>query len=316
LDFLRSLRILSSVAHTGGFSASARELGMSTSSVARHMDALESSVGVRLLTRSTRRVGLTEQGRLLLSRGSHALQEIETALAAVRGDGARLSGVLRVTAAPSIGRSLLSRILRPFLIDHPDLDVDLLLTDAVVDLVETGVDIAVRVSDPDAYPDLIARDLLPMRRLVCASSGYLKVNGTPSTPAQLVDHACLLFRPPEQSHPWISKSDEWTFRKSGHSFDVQVNGRLSSSDADTLVAAALSDLGIIVMPEWMVADHIRAGTLRELFAGYDVGKSSDPKSLHLAYQLDLRDSPKIRAFSSHVRDWFEGLDLASAPASP
>jgi len=316
LDLLRALRILSSVAHTGGFSASAREFGMSTSSIARHMDALEETVGTRLLTRSTRRVGLTEQGRLLLSKGSRALQEIDSALAVVREGSTQLSGVLRITAAPSIGRSILPKMLKPFLGAHPDLNVDLLLTDAVVDLIETGFDIAVRVSDPDAYPDLIVSELLPMRRVVCASKGYLEANGTPSMPAQLAEHSCLLFRPPEQRHPWMSKSDAWKFRKSGNDFEVRVDGRLSSSDADTLVAAALSDMGIIVMPDWMVADHVRAGTMIRLFASYDVGEANEPKSLHLAYQRDLRDSAKIRALCSHIRAWFEDPDLAATPASP
>ena len=315
MDLLRALRILSSIAQTGGFSASARELGVSTSSVARHMDALESTVGVRLLTRSTRRVGLTEQGRLLLSKGSRALQEIDSALAVVREGSTRLSGVLRITAAPSIGRSILPKMLKPFLDGHPDLNVDLLLTDAVVDLLETGFDLAVRLSDPDAYPDLIVRELLTMQRVVCASKRYLEANGTPLMPAQLAEHSCLLFRPPEQSHPWVSKSDAWIFRKSRKTFEVRVRGRLSSSDADTLVMAALSDLGIIVMPDWMVADHVRAGTLQRLFASYEVGEASQQKSLHLAYQRDLRGAPKIRALSSHIHDWFENLDLAIAAES-
>lgn len=279
------------------------------------MDALESTMGARLLTRSTRNVVLTEQGRRLLSHGSRALQEIDSALAAVREDGARLSGVLRVTVAPSIGRSVLPSILKPFLDTHPNLDVDLLVTDAVVDLIDGGVDIAVRVSDPNAYPDLIVHDLLPMRRIVYASQGYLRANGTPSTPGQLAEHSCLLFRPPEQSHPWMSKFEVWTFLKSGKSVDTRVDGRLSSSDADTLISAALSDLGIIVMPNWMVADHIREGALIRLFASYDIGDATEPKSLHIAYQRDHRESPKIRAFSSHLRGWFDDFVLMDASAS-
>lgn len=305
MDLLSATRVFASVARSNSFSATARELGVSTSSVARQMDALEASVGVKLLIRSTRKIKLTAQGQRLLLHGMRALQEFEAVFASVREDVVAPTGILRVTAAPSVGHSVLPAIFAGFLAAYPGIDLDLVLTDAIVDLTETGIDVAIRVGYPTAYSELIVRELLPMRRILCAGAGYLRTSGTPLDPSDLEGHSCLLFRPQDHRYPWLSKTDVWTFRKAKKSIAVSVKGRVTSSDADTLVAAARSNLGIVVMPDWMVVDDLRAGGLVRLLSEYGVGETSESKSLHLAYQVHQRDTLRVKAFCHHVRSWFD-----------
>ena len=309
MDLLAAMRVFAVVARSGGFSPAARELGLSPSSVARQMDALEAAVGVRLLVRSTRRIDLTEQGRRLLTQGGGALRAFEAALARLLEEGAAARGVLRVTAAPSFGRSVLPVILEPFLAAHPGIDLDLLLTDALLDLPEAGVDLAIRVGDPNADGDLIVHDLLPMRRILCAAPGYLEANGKPTTPADLERHACLLFRAGDQPIPWTAKTATWTFRRASAVERVTVQGRMSASDADSLVAAARSNLGIAMMPDWMLVEDLRAGRLVRILEGHTLGDADDPKTLHLAYPLHHRDTPRVDALRRHLQDWFADFEV-------
>lgn len=304
MDLIAAMRVLAAVGESGGFSAAGRTLGLAPSSVARQMDALEAAAGVTLLTRSTRRIGLTEPGRRLLAQGGRALQDLDAALAGLCDAEAAPSGLLRVTAAPSFGRSVLPVILAPFLAEHPRIDLDLVLSDALLDLDEAGIDVALRVGDPAAEPNLIVSELAPMRRVLCAGPGYLGMRGTPGAPRDLADHDCLLFRAPEHAAPWLARTDVWTLRKGGEAFEVDVTGRLSSGDADSLVAAARADLGVVVMPDWMVAGDLRQGRLIRLLEDYAVGPADDAKALHLAYPPRRRHAPRVRAFCARVRCWF------------
>ncbi len=304
MDLFGAIRVLASVAETGSFTATAGRLGMSTSSVARQMDGLEVRVGVPLLTRTTRKVALTQDGRRFLAHGLRAQKDVEATIARLRDDLEQPSGQLRVTAAPSVGRSLLPRPLLSFAEAYPKIDLDLMITDRVVDLAEAGIDLAVRVGDPAAYVDLVVRDLLPMRRVVCGSPDYFHARGVPQRPEDLEHHSCLLFRPPEIDDPWRSKRDAWTFRKGERSQKVWVSGRVSSSDADALVAAACGHLGLVMMPDWMLGQDLRSGRLCRVLCDHAAGED-DLKTLHMAYPPAQRNAPKLVAFRQHLQRWFE-----------
>lgn len=304
MDTLGSVRILHGVANEGSFSGAARVLGLSVSSVARQMDMLEERIGVTLLVRTTRRVSLTAKGRAFLADALRARETFDAAVARARDGAEDLSGMLRITAAPSVGRTVLPRILQAFTSAHPEISIDLTLTDAVIDLAEAGIDIAIRVGDPSADSSLVVRDLRPMQRQICASPKFFERYGVPDAPTGLSSFPCLLFRPPQGQHSWLSRTDEWHFHSGDHSETVRVIGKIASSDADALLALARVDLGVLMLPDWMVTDDLEAGRLQACLGEYRAGRSEDPKTLHLAYQARDRETARVAAFRAHAVDWF------------
>ncbi|MFY0610577.1 MAG: LysR family transcriptional regulator [Hyphomicrobiaceae bacterium] len=301
---LYNLRVLSSVAQHNGFAAAARKLGVSTSTIMRAMDALEDFVGTTLLSRTTRRVELTEAGLRLLSGGSPLADELEALVRDVRETENELTGNLRVTSALSFGRSVLIPLVGAFLEDNPEVSVDLTLTDSVVDLDENNIDVAIRIADPNRAPELIVHELSAMRRHLCASPAYIERRGRPRKPEDLPRHDCLLFRPTLQRDVWVTASDVWTFAKLAQpDRSVEVKGKISSNDADALVAAARDGHGVVAMPDWLVAPEISQGRLNRLLGGFEL-LCPEPKSLHLAYPQHRRRSRKVQAFVAAVREGF------------
>jgi len=304
MDMLYSLRVLSAVAQHNGFAAAARKLGVSTSTIMRTMDALEDRVGTALLSRTTRRVDLTEAGLRLLSGGVPLVDELETLVCEIRDAEEELAGYLRVTSALSFGRSVLVGLVGEFIERNPGVSVDLKLTDSVVDLDENNIDVAIRIADPNRSPELIGHEISPMLRYVCASPAYIKRRGRPRKPEDLAHHDCLLFRPTLQRDAWAPASDVWTFSKNNQTVrTVEVKSKISSNDADTLVAAARDGHGIVVMPDWLIKTKISQGRLDRLLGGFDFLRP-EPKSLHVAYPQHRRRSRKVQAFITAVRRHF------------
>ena len=304
MDMLYNLRVLSAVAQYNGFAAAARELGVSTSTIMRAMDTLEDFVGTTLLSRTTRRVELTEAGLRLLSGGAPLADDLEALVREIRETENELTGSLRVTSALSFGRSVLVGLIGEFLEDNPEVSVDLTLTDSVVDLDGHNIDVAIRIADPNLSPELIVHELSPMRRYLCASPAYIKRRGRPRRPEDLTRHDCLLFRPTFQRDVWAKASDVWTFAKLTQADrSVEVKGKISSNDADALVAAACDGHGVVAMPDWLIAPEISQGRLNRLLGGFDLLRP-EPKSLHLAYPQHRRRSRKVQAFVAAVRDGF------------
>ena len=286
MDRLTVMEVFVRAADTGSFTAAALSLDMSPQMVGRYVALLEDRLGTRLLQRTTRRQSLTEAGRLFHAQAKRILEEVETAHADVLALGDRPRGTLRVTAPATLGAHCLMPSLCHYLRDHPEVSVDLTLSDRVVDIVEEGYDAAIRIG---ALPDssLIARPLAPYDFIACASPDYLARRGSPRVPADLAGHECLRYA--STSH---SPANTWQFTRDGRTQAIGMTGRLRINDARALVAATLAGCGIMFGPMMVLKDEIGAGRLVRVLPEYD-GPS---RPITLLYPADRRPSPKLRSF--------------------
>lgn len=248
------------VVEARGFSAAARELGLSPSAVSKQVRVLEERLGVRLLQRTTRRLALTEPGRRFLERARAILAEVRELRADVAGLQREPRGTLRIAAPPDFGRLQLGRLLAAFAARHPDLGIELELSGRAVDVVEEGFDVAIRIA---ALRDssLVARRLAPCRRVLCASPDYLRRRGEPRRPADLERHECI-------DYAYQAAPGGWRFRVTGRrggrgrSRTVFPSGRLRLNDGAAMREFVLAGLGIALLPTYIVGDDLREGTLR------------------------------------------------------
>lgn len=305
------MRAFVAVATHRGFASAARALRMSASSLTRRMDALEEHLGVKLLVRTTRRVDLTEAGHRFLADSVRILDDVTAATRETSESEGDPRGVLRVAAPPSIGHALLPTIMRSFLAEYNEVTLDLTLTDRVVNLMEGAIDVALRVGVPGDSPDLVVRILAPMRRIACASPAYIGAAGPPMTPADLTSFSCLLFRPAPAEDAWKPRRAIWHFRRDEQRQEIALVGRIASNNADSLVGAARAGLGIVLMPDWLVAEDLSSGRLVQVLADYDAGPFDDEKCLHLAYLPHRRHALKVRRFCSHVESSLKDLSTAA-----
>ena len=301
MESLAPMRLFVATVRGGSFSEAARQLGCTPSAVSRQVGALEADLGVRLFTRTTRRLNLTEAGTALLEQSERILGEIDAMREAVRAVDASPRGLLRVTAPIVYGRLHLVPLLPEFLERHAEVEVNLVLSDAVVDLLENDIDVAVRIA---ALPDstLIARRLASVERVICGSPAYLQQRGIPAAPADLREHACLPFRFHTAANVWRSGSNVWRLEGEDGLEEVSVNGPFTANNADALVIAALAGLGLILVPTWLVSDHLREGALVPVLGDYRVSPSDIETSVYAVYPSGRFLSPKVRAFIDFLVD--------------
>lgn len=291
MDKLQALRAFMDVAQTGGFSKAAQRRGVATSSITRLIDGLEASLGVALLTRSTRQVALTDAGAAYLEQISRLLSDLEEADGSVSDGGAEAIGPLRVSVPVTFGRLCLGPYIADFLRAHPRVSLDLVLSDAYVDLAVERIDVSVRIGVPENQPQLIVRALAEHRRYVVASPQYLGCHGTPARPEDLGLHECLRYAYQHQSGP-----QRWSFLRAGEELGVEVNGRLAANNGDMLRDAALNGAGIALLSHWLVEDDVQTGRLQRLFAEYEINPREHRVSVHAAYLPNRRHSRKVQAF--------------------
>lgn len=242
----------------GSLSAAGRELGLSPAVASKRLARLEAQLGARLLQRSSRRLGLTDGGAVYLERCQAILAEVAEAEELLGGDDGRLRGTLRVSATSALGRRWVGPAVAAFAAKHPELAIHLSLTDRLVDLVESGIDCAVRVG-PLGDDRVIARKLADNRRVVCATPKYLKTHGTPQTPADLARHACLVLSSGPALHA------DWRFRPPrGAATHVRVRGRLVSDNGQQVHDWMLAGHGLARRSIWDVADELASGRLVEV----------------------------------------------------
>jgi len=288
MDRLAALELFVRVVDTGSFSAVARDQGIGQPAVSKAVVQLETWLGVSLLLRSTRSVVPTEAGRLFYERARRTIEEAEEAVLAARGSTCGLSGKLRVSTSVCFGRLHVIPHLSGFLTEHPDLEVELVLDDRQVDLVNEGIDVALRMGPmPDS--NMIARRLAEGRRLVVATPAYLQRHGAPMSPAELADHEAVLY----SGRPgWTS----WTFRKAAETVTVELQGRLKMTAAEGLREAVNRDLGFTIASEWNFWPELKAGKVVALLEDWDL------PSTHLSavYPTGRLASTKARAFASFV----------------
>lgn len=307
LDHLAGISVFAQVVEANGFTAAAGRLGVSKAAVSKQVARLEDRLGVRLLNRSTRRLGLTEAGRDFYERARRILDEVEEAEQAASSRQVSPRGVLRVNAPVTYGISHLAPILPAFMQLYPEIQVELVMNDRFVDLIDEGFDLAVRVA---ALPDssLVARRLWTARHLVCAAPGYLARRGTPGAPGDLAGHDCLLYS-------YLASGDEWRFTApDGKPANVRVAGSLRSNNGDALRLAAVAGLGIIYSPAFFLGDDIAAGRLVPLLEGWRTLETA----VHAVYPPGRPLGAKVRVFIDYLAETLGRTrpHLSSAPPAP
>ncbi len=285
MDTLDDIAVFVQVVNCGSFTAAADKLELSKSVVSKYVTRLEDRLGARLLNRTTRRLSLTEVGRAFFERSQRGLLELEEAEAEVSRLQGTPRGELRLSSPMSFGILHVAPALPALLARYPDLTVDMALDDRRVDLVEAGVDVAIRIGElPDS--SLVARRLGPCRHVVCGSPDYFARHGVPRQPADLADHAALVFR-------YHSTPDEWRFTDpEGRYQAVRLTHRMQMNNSLALREAVLNGAGLTLTPTFVVGADIRAGRLQAVLADY----AAREVSIYAVYPQRKHLSPKIRAF--------------------
>lgn len=294
MDNLSAVAIFARIAERQSFSAAARDLGLSKSAVSKKLAALEGRLGARLFNRTTRRISLTEAGTDFFERAQKILSDLDEAQLAVTRLQVEPRGTLRVNAPMSFGTFHLAPAMADFMARHEDLSVTLDLNDRLVDLIEEGYDVAVRISKL-ADSTLIARKLAPARLAVCASPDYWKMHGFPDHPRDLAGHNCLFYT-------YLTAQDQWAFRGPDGPLRVRVRGNLRANSGDALRAAAVAGLGVYFGPTFIVGDDMRAGRLIPA-----LGEFVDPDlSIYAVYPHRRHVSAKVRVFVEFLAERFGG----------
>lgn len=293
MDRLSAMRVFSQVVDSGSFAKAADRLGLSTSAASRQVAELEAHLQTRLLNRTTRRVSLTESGRTFHARAVQLLADLEEA----EQEAARATvvprGTIRLTAAVTLGVRHLAPLIAAFLSRHPGVAFDVSLSDRIVDLVEEGFDLAIRVgaSGPET---LVGRKLGETRLIACASPDYLAAHGTPRVPEDLERHNCFTYE-------YVSPREHWRFRDpSGAERVVRVGGSLHSNNGELHAEAAAGGIGIAFEPDMIVEPYLRAGRVVTLLADF----LPPPMPIYAVYPSRKHLSAKVRLFVDFLLERF------------
>jgi DNA-binding transcriptional LysR family regulator len=276
------------IVSAGSLSAAARELDVPVSVVSKRLSLLEAGLGTRLLQRTTRRQTLTEEGRLFHARVLRILDEVEQAeaLLAQRRDG--VHGLLRITAPGEFGRRWLAPIAAAFQDLHPQVTIQLELGDAIVDLLDSGIDLAIRYGAL-ADSSLVARALAPNYRVLCASPAYLQRHGEPRTPAELAGHRCIVIGDQRRTD-WKFDGDETA--------PVRVDAAFLTNDGGAAQQLALAGSGIALKSIWDVGDDLAAGRLLRVLPHHAMAAAP----LHAVYPHQRNLAPRVRVFVGYLKE--------------
>lgn len=286
MDRLTSMGAFVMAAECGSYASAAERLNMSPQMVAKHVAALEQRLGARLLNRTTRRQSLTELGSAYYERCKHILSEAQAAdsLAQIMNDTPR--GKLKVSAPVTFGSCSLVPFVTKFLRQHPEVEIDLHLTDRLVDLVEEGYEVTFRIG-PLAESSLTARPLAPYQLIACAAPSYLHSRALPQTPTDLKSHECLGYV--YSSHP---AERDWVFQKGSTAERVKVASRLQINESKALLTAALDGFGIVLGAEDLLKPALGSGQLVQLLTDYQ----APSRPMHLLYTANRQKTAKLRCF--------------------
>ena len=260
MDRIRELDSFVAAVEAGSFVKAADALDTSKAVISKHMLGLEQRLGVRLLNRTTRRQSLTDAGRSYFERAKQILESLEDADATVASSALRPTGTLRITAPLTFGLLYLAPLWGGFMSRYPEVKLDITLSDRVVDLIDEGLDVAVRIARlPDS--SLVSRKLASARMVMCASPAYLRKRGAPKTLAEVARHPVL-------AYTYLSTGDTWKFERKNVAHQVTTNPIMRSNNGDTCRAAALAGRGIILQPSFMIAADLERGDLVEVLPEY------------------------------------------------
>ena len=295
MDTIDGMKTFVAVVAAGSFTAAADRLGMSTALVSKYVGQLEERLGSLLLTRTTRSLALTEIGQTYLERCKQVIEDFDELEAAVQNKHSNPSGKLIISAPVTFGEMHLTPAAARFLDHYPDIDIDLRLTDRFINIVDEGIDLAVRIAEL-ADSSLIARKLTPARIVVCAAQSYLDQFGSPSTPDDLASHTCIIdtnFR----------NTNDWPFIIDGKRISTKVGGRFFVNSAQSTRRMVLAGAGIGLVPTYAIGDDIKAGkvvVLLQSFEALDLGiYALYPHNRHLATKTRAFVDFMVKEFGNH-----------------
>ncbi|WP_341702739.1 LysR family transcriptional regulator [Ferrovibrio sp.] len=293
IDNLADLAVFAKVVELNSFSEAARNLKLSKSAVSKQVARLEDRLGAQLLQRTTRRLTLTETGRIVLTHAQRVLAEADAADIAVQSLYSAPRGRLRVNLPLSFGLGHIAPLVPDFLSLCPELHVDLSFNDRLIDLLEEDVDLAIRIGDL-RDSTLVARRLAPARAVFCAAPAYLRRAGVPLKPGDLRQHECLLYT-------YLPEPDSWpVLDEAGIAASIRVSGRLHANNGDALRAAALAGHGIVRLPSFIVGPDLAAGLLVPVLEDF----TPPPAGIYAVYPAQRYLTPKVRAFIDFLAERF------------
>jgi len=297
MNELSNLRMFVRVVDEGSFSAAARAIGIAPSSISRQVSQLEGELGARLFHRTTRKQSLTETGEIYYQHAHRIVADLDAAQFAVNRLTDTPSGTMHVTIEADFAVAFIAPILPDFLDRYPDVNVRISMTSEAMDLVEGGLDLAVRIGHLEDS-SLVARKLGQSHSLLCASPTYLATHGTPIHPSELSTHTCLSFRiKPGKNH--------WHFRMPAEEVDVSITGRVNANSLSFLRSMAVAGRGIIMVPKWMVRDDLTHGLLVPVLS--DISRDPVGTPINAVFAHNRHLAPKVRAFVDFLAERMEAL---------
>ncbi len=296
MDRFQAMGVFAKVVEQGSFARAAERLAISTSACSRHVADLEAHLDTRLLQRTTRRLSLTESGQAFYERCVQLLADLDEAEGAAAASSARPRGTIKLTCSINFGIRHVAPAIGAFQAQHDAVRFDVTLADRIVDLVEEGFDLAIRIGATGGET-VVARRLGESRLVCCASRAYLRRHGTPRSPEDLVRHRCLTYE-------YLPQRGLWQFRdRSGRERPVRVAGSLHSNNGDLLAAAAVQGVGIALEPDFIVADDLRTGRLVRILEGF----AAPVSAIYAVYPSRRYLSAKVRAFVDFLGGRFAAL---------
>jgi DNA-binding transcriptional LysR family regulator len=296
MDYLGAMRLFVRALELGSFSKAALDQTVKISSVSRAVAALEDDLGVALFNRSTRRLHPTEAGVDFYDSALRILSDVEAARLQISSLNGRPQGLLKINIPGAFGRRHVMPLLPDFLARYPDIRIDAVLTEATVNIIEVGADLAIRIGTlPDST--LIAKKLAQHRRILCASPAFLARHPEINRPEDLSGRACLPFG-------LLQPSNRWHFEREGETIEVRVGGPLTANDSEALLEAALAGLGIVLLPTWLVAGELRVGRLQSLLTDWQASLAPGDRAIWGVYPPKKFLSPKVRVFLDFVESRF------------
>lgn len=284
MDLISSLNLFVRIAEHGGMAAAGRDLGLSPAMVTERLSALEAHYSTRLINRTTRSLSLTDEGRLLLESARQLISDAKDIEARIRLGATQLSGLIRISAPLDLGRNIVSKTLDAFIATHPNISIELILSDGYVDLAAQGIDLAVRFGDlKDSSLNTVRLGI--NRRIVCASPAYIQRYGAPTTPQELLAHNCLLMR------FGAGVDREWVFNNQGKRLSVTVKGNRIANDGSLVRQWCIEGRGIALKSYWDVVDDLAQGRLTELLSDY----AGSQNTIQVVYQGGRAIPQRVRA---------------------
>lgn len=290
---LNSLTLFLRIVEKGGMAAAGRELGLSPATVSERLAALENYYGARLLTRTTRSISLTDEGRELVSGARRILAEAEELEARIRLGVEKISGTIRISAPVDLGRNRIAPLLDDFMQQHREIHIDLTLSDGYIDLVSEGIDLAIRFGEL-GDSTLRARKIGSNRRVVCAAPDYFKAHGTPKHPSDLAHHNCILMR----FGGLVDSS--WRFIVDNREKSFVLRGNRIANDGELVRKWCVAGHGIALKSIWDVRDDLNSGALRQILKPF----APPPASLQIVYPAGATQPRRIRLLMDHLSNGF------------